>query len=108
MNTTTVETDRSFVLAAYILHLVGAITGIASVVGLVINYLKRNLAPEPLDSHHRWMIRSFWWAILWCVIGAITTLILIGWAILGLTWLWYIYRHIRGLVGLINGEPLPR
>ena len=60
-----------------------------------------------LDSHHTWMIRSFWWAILWAVIGLITLPIAIGIAILFIGWIWYIYRHVRGLIALANGEPLP-
>ena len=30
------------VLVAYVLHLVGAVAGITSIVGLIINYLKRD------------------------------------------------------------------
>ena len=54
------------------------------------------------------MIRSFWWALLWGVIGIVTIIILIGWAILFVVWVWYIYRHVRGLIALTNGEPMPR
>ncbi len=95
-------------VVSYVLHLVGAVTGIASIVGLIINYVKRDRYDELFDSHHAWMIRSFWWAILWVVIGCITFIILIGWVILFLVWVWYIYRHVRGLVALLNGEPMPR
>ena len=102
-----VESDRTLVLAAYVLHLVGAIAGIPSLIGLVLNYLKRNDCGELLASHHRWMIRSFWWALLWVVVGAVLTLVVVGWVILGLAWLWYLYRHIRGLIALVNGAPLP-
>jgi uncharacterized membrane protein len=103
-----VEGDRTMVVASYVLHLIGAVTGIASIVGLIINYVKRDRYDELFDSHHAWMIRSFWWAILWVVIGCITFIILIGWVILFLVWIWYIYRHVRGLVALLNGEPMPR
>jgi uncharacterized membrane protein len=60
-----------------------------------------------LDSHHTWMIRTFWWTILWYVIGVITLFIAIGFAILAIAWIWYIYRHVRGLIALSNGEPMP-
>lgn len=105
---TSVEGDRTLVVVSYVLHLVGAVAGITSIVGLVINYLKRDRYDELFDSHHAWMIRSFWWALLWGVIGVITIVILIGWAILFLVWVWYIYRHVRGLINLLNGEPMPR
>ena len=102
-----VEGDRTLVVVTYVLHLIGAVSGITSIVGLIINYVKRDRYDELFDSHHAWMIRSFWWAILWVVIGCITVLILIGWAILFLVWVWYIYRHVRGLVAFLNGQPMP-
>ncbi len=101
------EQDRTLVLVAYVLHLVGAIAGLPSLIGLLLNYLQRSDCGATLASHHRWMIRSFWWALLWLVLGALLTLLVIGWAIIGLAWLWYLYRHIRGLIGLINGSAMP-
>ena len=105
---TSLESERTFVVVAYALHLFGAIAGIPSIIGLVINYVRRSGYDDLFDSHHRWMIRSFWWSILWIVIGCITVFILVGWVILFLVWLWYIYRHLRGLIALLNGEPMPR
>jgi uncharacterized membrane protein len=109
MNTvaTSIESDRTFTLASYVLHLIGAVAGITSIIGLILNYVKRGTSGEVLDSHHTWMIRSFWWAILWAVIGLITFFIGIGIAILSIVWIWYIYRHVRGLIALVNGEPMP-
>jgi uncharacterized membrane protein len=105
---TSVESDRTWALVSYVLHLFGAVAGLTSIVGLVINYVKRDRYDDLFDSHHAWMIRSFWWAILWGVIGFITIFILIGWAILFLVWVWYIYRHVRGLINFLNGEAMPR
>jgi uncharacterized membrane protein len=102
-----VEGDRTLAVAAYVLHLAGAVVGLTSLVGLVINYVKRDDYDELFDSHHAWMIRSFWWALFWCVIGFVTMFILIGGVILFAVWVWYIYRHVRGLIALINGEPMP-
>ena len=104
---TSVENERTFVLISYVLHLLGSVAGITSIVGLVLNYLKRGGNDDVLASHHAWMIRSFWWAVLWGVIGWITIIILVGWAILLAVWVWYIYRHVRGLVAFTNGEPMP-
>ena len=103
----TVEGDRTLALVAYALHLFGAIAAFPSLIGLVINYVKRDRYEPFFDSHHRWMIRSFWWSILWIVVGCVTIFILIGWVILFLVWVWYLYRHVRGLIALINGEPMP-
>ena len=32
----------------------------------------------------------------------------VGFVILGVAWIWYVYRHVRGLIALLNGEPMPR
>ncbi|HET7370571.1 MAG TPA: hypothetical protein VFK45_07010 [Gammaproteobacteria bacterium] len=100
------RSDNAAALIAYVLHLVGATTGITSVIGLIINYVKRGDGTA-IDSHHSWMIRSFWWALLWSIIGVLTIFFLVGYAILGLVWLWYIYRHVRGLIRLLDDRPMP-
>lgn len=100
-----IRSDRTVPLIAYILHLIGAVTGLISIGALILNYVRRNQYGEA--SHHRWMIRTFWWTLLWLVIGWITIFILIGWVICFAAWAWYVYRHIRGLVALANGEQMP-
>ena len=87
------------------MHLFGAIAGLPSLIGLVMNYVFRS--DRTVESHHDWMIATFWWAILWVVIGAVLTLVLVGWAVLLLAWLWYLYRHIIGLYRLFNHQPAP-
>ncbi len=101
------RSDRTIALIAYGLHLFGAIAGVTSIIGLVLNYMSRNQYDEALASHHRWMIRSFWWALFWIVIGIITWVLMIGWVICFLAWVWYVYRHVRGLVALLNRDSLP-
>jgi uncharacterized membrane protein len=99
------QSDRIVVLAAYLLHLVGSVTGVISIIGLILNYIRSNQYAE--SSHHRWMIRTFWWTLLWMAIGVITSVIFIGWGVCFLAWVWYVYRHVRGLIALSNGEPMP-
>jgi uncharacterized membrane protein len=55
---------------------------VPAIVGLIINYSKRG-HPETgfIDSHHRWMLRSFWWTQL--AFTVFFVLILVGmWPIL--------------------------
>jgi uncharacterized membrane protein len=101
------QSERTIVLITYVLHLVGAAIGLTSIVALVLNYIRSNQFGEPLSSHHRWMIRTFWWTLVWMVIGWITMFIVVGFAICFLAWVWYVYRHVRGLIALANGEPMP-
>jgi uncharacterized membrane protein len=100
-----IRSERTIPLIAYILHLIGAVTGLISIGALILNYVRRDQYSEA--SHHRWMIRTFWWTVLWLAIGWLTRFLGIGWAICFVAWCWYVYRHIRGLVALANGEQMP-
>lgn len=99
-----IQTDRMMAVVAYILHLIGSVTGLLSIGALILNYFRQNEYSGGLASHHRYMIRTFWWTLLWLVIGWCTRFMFIGWVLCIAAWCWYVYRHIRGLVALANGE----
>jgi len=128
---------------AYVLHGIGYLSVMMwpSLIGLLINYFKRGDARGGfVDSHHAWLIRTFWYGLLWnllsiCVllwsawpvIHAIirnptasgewmlawsTIFSMIGLASLGaigmlVTWLWLLYRVIRGSIQLVNLQSVP-
>jgi uncharacterized membrane protein len=92
------------------------IFGIPSIVAVVMNYARRTEARGTwLESHFSWQIRSFWWALLLCiivlVISAPLMLILVGFATaaVGLfaIGIWVLYRVIRGWLALRDGRALP-
>jgi uncharacterized membrane protein len=105
------DRGRTITIVAYILHLLGAITGLLSIIALIINYVKRGEDGPIMDSHHNWMIHSFWYAILGCVVCALLFITVIGipvaWLGLVAVWVWYIYRHIRGLIDLSDNKTMP-
>ena len=89
--------------------------GWPSIIGVIINYVKRSdVRGTYLESHFRWQIRTFWYALLWAVLAALVsgvmTVVLIGF----LTWpvmmfvlgLWAIYRIARGWLALRDGRPI--
>ena len=128
---------------AYVLHAIGYLPVVMwpAIVGLIVNYIKRGHARGGyLDSHHGWMIRTFWYGLLWYLLslGALlwgawpvvqtvlrsahgTGSIEIGWdaiaAVVGaatlggigllVTWMWLLYRVIRGMIRLANSQPVP-
>jgi uncharacterized membrane protein len=102
---------------ARLLYLAHALTfffsfGLLSFIPLIINYVKRPYTEGTLVySHHSWMIRSFWFYIMWMVIAAFmwVTILLIplGWLIGIVAWLWKAYRLIKGFVDLNNNRPMP-
>ncbi len=96
---------------------VGAfLTGWPSIIAVIINYVKRDeVRGTYLETHFRWQLRTFWYALLWIgvtlLIGAPLTLILIGvyivimgFAIVGL---WVAYRLVRGWLKLREQRPMP-
>ncbi len=81
------------------------ITGWPSLIAVVLSYLKRGEARGTfLESHFRWQIRTFWFALLWLTIGLLLALTLIGiplaLAIVGLAGIWVLYRVARGWLNL--------
>jgi uncharacterized membrane protein len=91
------------------------VASIPSIIAVIMNYVKRSeVRGTFLDSHFRWQIRTFWFALLWAVvIGAISlplTLILVGFAtwVIGalLLGVWIIYRVARGWFALRDRQPM--
>ena len=92
--------------------IVGAfVFGVPSIIAVVINYLKRGEARGTfLESHFRWQIRTFWFALLWCVIGAVLFVsilgILLAIAVFFAAGVWAIYRIVRGWLALRDQKPM--
>lgn len=54
---------------AYALHGFGLFLLWPSLIGLIVNYSKRDSpAGGFINTHHRWLIRTFWWASLWSLL----------------------------------------
>ena len=93
--------------------IVGAfLFGIPSIIAVIVNYVRRtDVRGTYLDSHFAWQIRTFWFAMLWTVIGGvlIVTILLIplSFAIWFAVALWVIYRVTRGWLNLRDGRPMP-
>ena len=85
----------------YALQAAGFLFGITWVVAVIIDYVKRDDAAGTwLESHFRWQIRTFWWGLLWGVIGGILFIVIVGWFILMADAIWIIYRIVKGWLRL--------
>lgn len=83
------------------------VTYLIAVIVLIINYVKLpDVKGTWLESHYRWQIRTFWFGLLWAVVGAITIVVLVGWAILLANYIWLIYRVIKGWIYLNDKKTL--
>lgn len=98
---------RTIVTAVYALQAIAFFVGLTCIVGIVINYLKLSEAQGTwLASHFRWQIRTFWFALLWFVVGFITSFIFIGYAIMFANVIWMIYRVAKGWLRLNDNKPM--
>ena len=98
---------KTLATVVYVLQAIGFFNGITWIVGVVINYVKReDAAGSWLESHFTWQIRTFWWGLVWGVVGAILCLVFIGFFVLGANAIWIIYRIIKGALALNEGKPL--
>jgi uncharacterized membrane protein len=92
--------------------IIGAfVFGVPSIIAVIINYIKRGEARGTfLESHFRWQIRTFWFALLWCVIGGMLFITIVGIPIaLGVFFaagVWAIYRIARGWLALRDRKPM--
>ena len=79
--------------------------GLPSIIAVVLNYARRSeVRGTWLESHFDWQIRTFWFALLWCVIGGALFITLVGIPVALTIFLaagiWAIYRVVRGWLAL--------
>lgn len=125
----TIEPPVSAALVVYALYALTAAVSLLSagfhivpllslvgVIGLIIAYMKRGAARGTwVASHFSFLIRTFWWAMLFgilaWILGWIFAITLIGIPIALLLWLatpaWIIYRIIRGYLYFKDSRPIP-
>lgn len=87
------------------------LSGWPSIIAVILNYVKRSdVRGTWLDSHFSWQIRTFWFAVLWVVIGAVLFATIIGipvaWILWVITGIWVLYRIIRGWLALTSQKAL--
>jgi uncharacterized membrane protein len=91
---------------------VGSFVGsVPSILGVILNYAKRSEARGTwLESHYRWQIRTFWYALGWLLLAGLlmVTLVFIPIAIgifIAIT-AWILYRIARGWIRLRDRRPM--
>jgi uncharacterized membrane protein len=99
---------KSLTLVVYILQVASVFVGITAIVGVIINYVKRDEAAGTVyQSHFDWQIRTFWWMLAWSVLGFILIfafgLGLLVWFVAGI---WAIYRVVKGWLKLNDNQPV--
>lgn len=95
---------------------VGAfVFGLPSILAVILNYVKRSeVKGTYLESHFRWQLRTFWFAVLWGLVALLITLVLavtivgllVAWLPILVVGVWVIYRIVRGWLTLNERRPV--
>jgi uncharacterized membrane protein len=134
-----VPSSREFTLVgvAYGIFATGLFMLWPLLIAIVLAYVKRGDVEDTLlESHYRWLIRTFWWWTLWWVliIAGMAAAVVpdavevaraarsgdyygVPWSILGAAvaggialsavWFWAVYRVARGVLRLADGRAVP-
>ncbi len=97
------------------------LTGWPSIIAVILNYVKQSdVKGTYLESHFRWQIRTFWFAVLWVLalvflflLSTVLLVILVGalgyavvFAGVFALSIWLIYRIALGWLNLNKGKPM--
>lgn len=95
------QPDTTYLHVVYALYLAEFFTLLTALVGVIVAYVKRGEAAGTWQAtHYDWQIRTFWWWLLFVVIGVVTQLIGVGFIILFLAGAWFLYRIAKGWLRL--------
>jgi len=101
------EADKRLTTIIYALQAASFLLGITFIVALVINYVKRDdVKGTWLESHFTWQIRTFWFSLLWFVVGFLTFFLVIGYFVMLANTVWLVYRIAKGWLNLNDGKPM--
>ena len=117
---------RAWCHVLYGLHALSAVSGVVtsativgafvfgwpSIIAVIINYLTRDRVRGTwLESHWRWQLRTFWYALVWIAVAGVLMLTLIGFpaaiVVIAVTGLWVLYRVIRGWLAVPDRRAMP-
>lgn len=102
-----IDSLKTLSTVIYALYALSLFSGVTAIVAIVLNYIKRDeVRGSWLESHFRWQIRTFWWSVLWLIVGTLTVVILVGWIVLGVAFVWFVYRIAHGWLKLNDGLPI--
>jgi len=91
----------------YGLYLISLFTAVPAFLGVIVAYAKRRDAAGTIEaSHYRYAIRTFWWGLFWLVVAILLKVVLVGFVVLALLWLWFLWRTCIGWLALLDDRPL--
>ena len=100
--------NKNITQLIYALYAASILFGVTWIVAIILNYVKLDdVRGTMYESHFRWQIRTFWFGVLWGVVGWVTLLLfglgILVWAVSGI---WFIYRIVKGWLHFSEGRPM--
>lgn len=96
--------SAAFIVTAFL-------SGWPSIIAIVLNYINQGeVRGSYLESHFRWQLRTFWFALLWAAMAMMLAFTVVGIPaalilIIGVG-VWVLYRLARGWSALAAERPL--
>ncbi|WP_339703463.1 hypothetical protein [uncultured Sphingosinicella sp.] len=94
-----------------LLILVGAVSGVPTLVGAILAYVWRGAAENAAweDSHYAYHIRGFWITVVCVIVLAVLTLLTLGLAgfLFPVISIWLVVRAVVSIAKAQRHEPMP-
>jgi len=98
--------ERGLAFAVYVLYLLGYITGISAIIGVVIAYIQADSANPPVKSHYTFQIRTFVIGLSYFLVGLLLLNVAVGALIILWALAWSLVRNVKGLLALNRNDPI--
>jgi uncharacterized membrane protein len=98
--------ERGLAFSVYVLYLLGYITGITAIIGVVIAYIQADSADAPVKSHYIFQIRTFVIGFIYFLVGLLLLNIAVGALIILWALVWSLIRNVKGLLALNRNDPI--
>jgi uncharacterized membrane protein len=80
--------------------------GIAGIAGVIVAYIKRSEATGIWKSHFDNQIETFWiWLVLMIAGGLTFWMLGLGFLVIAIGFVWFLYRTIKGLLRAVESKP---
>ncbi|MEQ8556830.1 MAG: hypothetical protein RIB03_00800 [Henriciella sp.] len=90
----------------YILYLISLVVGVTSIIGVIMAYIGKSGASPALVSHYNNQINIFWKMLVFAIIGAVLSIVLVGFLVLLAAVVWFIIRVVKGMQALSADQPI--
>lgn len=101
------KADTSSAKVNYILYLIGLVIGLTALIGVIFAYSKRGSDnPDWLNAHYSFQISTFWYGLLYLIVGMVLSAVLIGWLVILFWIVWLVVRCVKGMTALDAQQPI--